>query len=92
MAHLGLDIPDEPISDYTTHEIISTFYLVGRSRSYIGGMTVMPLPIGVREINDVLIAHPVLIEREVLDSCVFALDDVYLNDISKAQKKNNTDE
>lgn len=87
MAHLGLEIPSEPIKDIDTHEIINIFYLVSRGRGYIGGMGVTPLPISVRDINDVLAAHPVLMDREVLDSCVFALDEVYLTEFNERQEK-----
>lgn len=92
MAHLGLEIPSEPIKDVDTHEIINIFYLVCRGRNYIGGMGVTPLPISVRDINDVLMAHPVITDRELLDSCIFALDDIYLNEQRKSQDKNNADE
>lgn len=87
MAHLGLEVPIEPPTDCTTHEIISTFYLAMRGRSYIGGMTVMPLPLSVRDINDVLVAHEVSIDRELLDSCVFALDDIYMADVNAKMEK-----
>ncbi len=92
MTHLGLDIPNEPPSDYTTHEVISTFYLASRGRAYVGGMAVMPLTLSVRDINEVLQAHPVFADRELLDSCVFALDAIYLADQSKAQQQNSKDE
>lgn len=87
MAHLGIDVPIEPPTDCTTHEIISTFYLAMRGRSYIGGMTVIPLPLSVRDINDVLVAHAVSIDRELLDGCVFALDDVYLTEANSKMDK-----
>lgn len=82
MAHLGLEIPDEPISDYTTYEIINVFYLASRGRAYLGGMSAVPMRLSVRDINDVLAAHPVLIDRSILDSCVFALDDIYMTELN----------
>lgn len=91
MVHLGLEIPSEPIKDVDTHEIINIFYLVSRGRGYIGGMGVTPLPISVRDITDVLAAHPVLMDREVLDSCVFALDDIFMADAMEKQKQNGND-
>lgn len=87
MAHLGLEIPDEPISDYTTYEIINVFYLASRGRTYLGGMSVVPMRLSVRDINDVLAAHPVLMDRDVLDSCVFALDDIYMTELSAKMEK-----
>lgn len=48
----------------------------------------MPMRLSVRDINDVLAAHPVLMDREVLDSCVFALDDIFMADAMGKQKQN----
>lgn len=82
---MGLEIPSEPISDYTTHEIINIFYLAMRGRTYMSGMSVVPMRLSVRDINDVLIGHPVDLDRELLDGCVFALDDLYLSEANSAK-------
>ena len=82
MAHIGLDVPNEPSTDYDIHAVISTFYLANRGRAYLSGMAVSPLPLSVRDINNVLAAHPVMLERGVLDGCVFAIDDIYLSESS----------
>lgn len=58
-----------------------------RGRTYLGGMAVVPMRISVKDISDVLAAHPVLMDREVLDSCVFALDEVYLTEFNERQEK-----
>ena len=58
-----------------------------RGRTYLGGMAVVPMRISVRDITDVLAAHPVLMDREVLDSCVFALDEVDLTEFNERQEK-----
>ena len=91
MAHLDLDVPDEPIADYVTRAAIGTFYLASRSRRYISGMATMPLPLGVKDITDVLEAHPTHISRNTLDPCIFALDDIYLQD-ENTQSEQNRDE
>ena len=83
MAHIGLDIPIEPSSDYDIHAVISTFYLANRGRGYLSGMAVSPLPLSVRDISDVLAAHPVMLDRDVLDGCVFAIDDIYLSEANE---------
>lgn len=62
-----------------------------RGRTYLGRMAVAPMRISVRDITDVLAAHPVLMDREVLDSCVFALDDIFMADAMEKQKQNNDD-
>ncbi|WP_156629279.1 hypothetical protein [Faucicola atlantae] len=71
------------MNDYQTYSIISTFYLACRGRSYLSGMSVIPLPLSVLDITNTINAHPVLLERSVLDACVFALDDVYLSETNK---------
>lgn len=83
MAHIGLDIPIEPSSDYDVYAVINTFYLANRGRGYLSGMAVSPLPLSVRDISDVLAAHPVMLDRDVLDGCVFAIDDIYLSEASE---------
>lgn len=91
MAYIGLDIPIEPSSDYDVYAVINTFYLANRGRGYLSGMAVSPLPLSVRDISDVLTAHPVLIERDVLDACVFAIDDIYLSEYNEKAKKASED-
>ena len=91
MAHIGLDIPIEPSSDYDVYAVINTFYLANRGRGYLSGMAVSPLPLSVRDISDVLTAHPVMIERDVLDACVFAIDDIYLSESNETAKKADED-
>ncbi len=83
MAHIGLDIPIEPSSDYDVYAVINTFYLANRGRGYLSGMTVSPLPLSVRDISDVLAAHPIMLDRDVLDGCVFAIDDIYLSEANE---------
>ena len=83
MAHIGLDIPIEPSSDYDVYAVINTFYLANRGRGYLSGMAVSPLPLSVRDISDVLMAHPVMLDRDVLDGCVFAIDDIYLSEANE---------
>lgn len=91
MAHIGLDIPIEPSSDYDVYAVINTFYLANRGRGYLSGMAVSPLPLSVRDINEVLAAHPVMLERDVLDGCVFAIDDIYLSESNEKAEKASED-
>ena len=91
MAHIGLDVPIEPSSDYDVYAVINTFYLANRGRGYLSGMAVSPLPLSVRDISDVLTAHPVMIERDVLDACVFAIDDIYLSEANEKAEKASED-
>ena len=91
MAHIGLDIPIEPSSDYDVYAVINTFYLANRGRGYLSGMAVSPLPLSVRDINDVLAAHPIMLDRDVLDGCVFAIDDIYLSESNEKAEKASED-
>ena len=91
MAHIGLDIPVEPQSNYEVSAVINTFYLANRGRGYLSGMAVSPLPLSVRDINDVLAAHHVMLERDVLDACVFAIDDIYLSESNEKAEKASED-
>ena len=91
MAHIGLDIPIEPSSDYDVYAVINTFYLANRGRGYLSGMAVSPLPLSVRDISDVLAAHPVMLDRDVLDGCVFAIDDIYLSKSNEKAEKASED-
>ena len=83
MAHIGFDVPNEPPTNCDIHAVISTFYLANRGRGYLSGMAVSPLPLSVRDISDVLAAHPVMLDRDVLDGCVFAIDDIYLSEANE---------
>lgn len=87
MAHLQLEVPEEPDIDYEIRAAITTFYYASRSRSYLSGMTVIPLPIGVKDITNVVDAHPVYVDREVLDACVFAIDDEFMSENQKSSDK-----
>lgn len=59
---------------------IAAFHYADRGRSYLSGMSVQPLPLSVRDITDVVEIHPMYVARGILDPCVFAIDDHYLNE------------
>lgn len=90
MAQIGIDVPPEPPLDYDTHAVLNTFYLASKGRQVVGGMSITPLELNVRNITDVLDAHPCILPRQLLDSCVFALDALYLKEeyerLSKAME------
>lgn len=58
--------------------MIETFWLANRGRSYLSGMTVIPLPLTVGQVSDVLAVYPLPLHREWIDGAVFAIDDEYL--------------
>lgn len=58
--------------------MIETFWLANRGRSYLSSMTVIPLPLTVGQISDVLAVYPLPLHREWIDRAVFAIDDEYL--------------
>lgn len=49
-------------------------------------MTGTPLPLTVRDISDVIDAHPTLIDRETIDEGVFAIDDEWLSEVREQIK------
>lgn len=82
---MQLQAPDEAETDGFVRAVLGTFYLASRGRSYIGGMSVMPMPLSVKDITDVLDAHPVFVDRSILDPCIFAIDDSYLSEVNKSK-------
>ena len=80
MAHLSLDVPEPPPYDATIQEVIQTFFMVLRGRSYTDGQ---PLPLSVRDITDVVSVHPIAVCRSVLDSIIFELDNILLDEHRK---------
>jgi hypothetical protein len=54
-------------------------------------LNVVPLALTVRDITDVVDVHPVEVDREILDSCVFALDEIYLSEANSKPKNNDTE-
>jgi len=86
MAHLGLDVPEPPSYDASIQDVIQTFYLVDRGRNYTEGQ---PLPISVKNITDVVSVHPIDVPRSVLDSIIFEIDSLVLNEVAENNKKAN---
>lgn len=84
-----MPIPDEPYTDYFIESIINVFSLLNRGRRYASGLAVAPLPLSVGDITDVVYAHPTAISREILDTCIFGLDDIWLKDYN--DKSSNPD-
>jgi hypothetical protein len=80
MAHLQMDVPEPPSFDMNIQTILQTFYLASRARNYIEGQ---PLPISVRDITDVVYAHPVELPRSMLDPIIFAIDDLVMSEHRK---------
>lgn len=72
---LGVEIPKPPTYDIDVQSIIEVYQLAARGRNYTEGQ---PLPLSVRNITEVIEAHPVAIHRSLLDPIVFAIDDMVL--------------
>ncbi|WP_080948296.1 hypothetical protein [Moraxella bovoculi] len=79
---MGLEVPKEPENSHAISMIIYVFCMASRARRYIG-MTGTPLPLTVKDISDVVDAHPTMIDRETLDAGVFAIDDVWLDEMTR---------
>lgn len=77
MAHLNIAVPDEPPTDHFIYSILMTYSYACRGRNYSDGR---PLPISVKDVTDVVYAHPISISRSILDSVIFAIDDIVLSE------------
>lgn len=82
--HLGIDAPEPPSYDAVIQDVMQTFYMVARGRSYTDGQ---PLPISVRNITDVVSVHPIDVDRNVLDSIIFELDNLVLDEVAEKNRK-----
>lgn len=78
-------MPEPPQFDSITQQIVQVFILASRARRYVEAQ---PLPLSVRDITDVVEAHPIDMPREILDYIIFALDD---KERSEQGKKNTTE-
>ncbi|MGP5296808.1 hypothetical protein ACTXL0_07230 [Psychrobacter faecalis] len=78
-----MELPEPPQFDSITQQIIQTFILASRARRYIEAH---PLPLTVRDITDVVEAHPIDMPREMLDYIIFALDDKEREEQGKGRK------
>lgn len=90
MAFLELEVPDEPEKNHYVHAILGTFYLADRGRSFVSGMTIIPQFISVKDITNVLEAHPVYMSRKMLDHCIFELDSILIADRQIGRKQQKT--
>ena len=79
---MGIEIPQPPTYDDISQQIIQTFILVKRARRYV---EVQPLPLSVRDITDVVEAHPIDMPRGMLDYIIFALDDLERSEQGKGR-------
>lgn len=66
-------------TDYWVNAVIEIFWLASRGRSYLSAMAIIPLPLTVAQISDVLAVYPLPFYREWIDKAVFAIDDEYLS-------------
>ena len=79
-----MSVPDEPPTDQFIYSILITYSYTCRGRRYAEGC---PLPISVRDITDVVTAHPISISRNILDSAIFAIDDIVLSEHKENQNR-----
>ena len=80
-----MELPEPPQFDSVTQQIVQVFILASRARRYVEAQ---PLPLTVRDITDVVEAHPIDMPREMLDYIIFALDD---KERSEQSQKNTTE-
>ena len=78
-----MQIPEPPAYDIDIQSIIETYQFVARGRNYTEGQ---PLPLSVRNVTEVIEAHPVAIHRSLLDPIIFAIDDMVLTEQRKPKQ------
>lgn len=83
---LGFDLPVEAPTDFFIEYILTVFNKAHRARNYATGMSVSPLPIHTQNITDVTNVYQSPIDRETLDYCIFALDDLFIEDYNNARE------
>ena len=74
-------------TDYWVNAVIETFWLASRGRSYLSAMAIIPLPLTVAQISDVLAVYPLPFYREWIDKAVFAIDDEYLSMVQDGNRQ-----
>lgn len=80
------EIPPAPAVDYESSVILNTFYFVARSRNISVGISQpIYLKLTVKDITDVVDAHDVCLPRSLLDPCIFAIDDIFLERANKIE-------
>lgn len=77
-----MQIPEPPDFDIDVQSIIEVYSLAARGRNYTEGK---PLPLSVKNITEVIEAHPIAIHRSLLDPIIFAIDDMVLVEQRKAK-------
>lgn len=79
-------MPAEPETSYFVEYIIEIFLKAHRDRDYFVGMAVVPKRIRFKDISDIVEVYPSVLNREVLDTCVIALDDLWMSENNGKQQ------
>ena len=64
-------------------QVLDVFGMACRERKYSDGA---PLPISVSDISAVVAVHPINMTRFLLDSIIFELDAIALDEVKRLQK------
>lgn len=59
-----------------TDQLLDAYNVISRSRQYVG-MMAAPAPLTTGMVNEFLVRHPTAIDRDELESVVFALDEEF---------------
>lgn len=79
---MGFKPADEPEIDELTGLILSAYSVISRGRQY-AGMAASPLPLSLSDIDTYLRSRTLQINRELFEKAIFALDDVYREEVMK---------
>jgi len=81
---LGIKVGDEPEIDELSALLLSAYATISRGRQY-AGMAASPLPLSIRDIDAYLVSRPVVVDRDLFEAAIFALDDEYREEWSRQQ-------
>ncbi|SEQ27586.1 hypothetical protein SAMN05216522_10214 [Rosenbergiella nectarea] len=88
---MGLKPAEEPEIDELTALILSAYSVISRGRQY-AGMAASPLPLSLSDIDTYLRSRPIQVNREMFEQAIFALDDVYREEVMKGDGEPEEDE
>ena len=81
---MGIKVADEPEIDELSALLLSAYAAISRGRQY-AGMAASPLPLSIRDIDAYLVSRPVVVDRDLFEAAIFALDDEYREEWSRQQ-------
>ncbi|MRA12499.1 hypothetical protein F4T81_18290 [Acinetobacter nosocomialis] len=74
---------EKPEYSYTSNAIISAYNVISRSRRYEQGI---PLSLDISAISAYCEHYELPVERDIFNDCIFAIDNLFLDEAHKKSK------